>query len=144
MDQRLNFITLGVKNLAAMRAFYIDKFGWTPMQDEDGIVFFQLNGIVLALYPQDELAQDIGIPASGDGFKRFSISINFHSEKEVDTAYQNLVKKGVKGIQSPEKVFWGGYRGYISDPESNYWELAYNPFLTLDTFGNVAPPESAD
>jgi hypothetical protein len=36
----------------------------------------------------------------------------------------------VKILKSPEKVFWGGYRGYISDIEGNAIEIAYNPFKT--------------
>lgn len=144
MDQRLNFITLGVNDLPMMRDFYIGKFGWTPMQDDEGIVFFRLNGIVLALYSSTELAEDIGIVGSGSGFKRFSLSINFDSVEEVDEAYDALIDKGVQAILPPEKVFWGGYRGYISDPEGNFWELAYNPFLLLDEDGNVAPPETED
>ena len=142
MDQRLNFITLGVNDLVLMRDFYVEKFGWTPMQDNDGIVFFRLNGIVLALYPWNELAEDIGIAGHGSGFKRFSMSINFNSADEVDQAFGQLVDNGVQAVRAPEKVFWGGYRGYIADPEGNYWELAHNPFLALDDEGNVAPPDN--
>jgi len=32
---------------------------------------------------------------------------------------------------------WRGNTDYFSDPESNYWELAYNPFLEMDDEGNV-------
>ena len=144
MDQRLTFITLGVIDLAMMRDFYVEKFGWTPMQDNEGIVFFRLNGIVLALYSSSELAEDVGIAGHGSGFKRFSLSINFNSADEVDKVYDELLENGVQGIRKPEKVFWGGYRGYIADPEGNFWELAHNPFLPLDEDGNVAPPENED
>jgi uncharacterized protein len=133
-------ITLGVEDLTLMRAFYIEKFGWTPMQEQEGIVFFRLNGLVLALYPKNELADDIGIRHDGAGFKQFSLSINFNSEREVDEVYKDLVRRGVTGVRTPEKVFWGGHRGYVADPEQNYWELAYNPFLALDADGNVASP----
>jgi uncharacterized protein len=144
MQQRLNFITLGVRDLPSMRLFYIEKFGWNPMQDDDGIVFFRLNGFVLALYPEDELADDIGVTPDGSGFKKFSMSINFVSEEEVDAVYRKLVSSGVRSVRRPEKVFWGGYRGYIADPEGNFWELAYNPFLPLDDDGNVAPAETEE
>lgn len=132
MDQRLTFITLGVSDLPAMSAWYRENFGWNPFKDEDGICFFQLNGIVLALYPAHELAEDIGIPEDGSGFKRFTCSINFRSEAEVDRVTKDLESKGVRIIRHPEKVFWGGYRGYIADPEDNYWELAWNPFLNIE------------
>jgi len=137
MQQRISFITLGVQDLAKMQDWYISNFGWKPMKDDDGICFFKLNGCILALYPADELADDIGIPEDGAGFKRTTMAINFGSIEEVDTTTQELRKRGVRIVREPEKVFWGGYRGYIADPEDNYWELAYNPFLTMDEDGNV-------
>ena len=137
MDQRISFFTIGVSDLVAMKNFYIEKFGWKPMKDSDGIVFFKLNGFVFGLYPKKELAEDIGVGEDGNGFKRFTMAINLNSEKEVDEVFEKLKRKNVKIIKSPEKVFWGGYRGYVADIEDNYWEFAYNPFLTLDADGNV-------
>ena len=137
MQQRLTFLTIGVHDLAAMRDFYVDVFGWTPAKDSDGIVFFQLNGVMLGLFPAHELADDIGIHNDGQGFKRMSLAMNFNSISEVDDIFNQLVKKGARAIKPPEPVFWGGYRGYIADIENNYWELCFNPFLTLDTHGNT-------
>lgn len=134
MEQRLTFLTFGVHDLQMMKAWYSDSFGWTPMNDEEGICFFKLNatggnGMILGLYPAVSLAEDIGIPQDGSGFKRFTCAINFDSIAEVNRMTEDLRTKGVRIVREPEDVFWGGYRGYIADPEDNYWELAYNPFL---------------
>ncbi|HOY48457.1 MAG TPA: VOC family protein [Flavobacteriales bacterium] len=137
MNQRISFITLGVKNLQIMRTFYTQVFGWTLLKDSDGIVFFKLNGFILGLFPSHELAEDANVSEIGSGFKSFSLSINLNSEKEVDLLFQELISKGARSLKSPERVFWGGYRGYIADPEDNLWELAYNPFLKMDEKGNV-------
>ena len=137
MEQRLNFVTIGVKDLGEMKTWYIEKFGWTPLKDTGGIVFFKLNGLLLGLFPADELADDIGVPQDGKGFKRFTLAINFNSQEEVDNIFETLRKKEVKIVKEPAKVFWGGYSGYIADPENNYWELAHNPFLEMDQEGNV-------
>jgi hypothetical protein len=137
MEQRLTFFTIGVSDLDAVKKFYVDNFGWKPMKDSDGIVFFKLNGIIFGLYPKHELAEDIGVKDDGKGFKNFSMAINMNSEKEIDDLFMQFKKKGVKIIKAPEKVFWGGYRGYVADIENNYWEFAYNPFLKLDDNGNV-------
>ena len=137
MSPRISFITLGVHNLTAMRDFYVQTFGWTPFKESDSIVFFQLNGFILGLFPADELAADIGITNDGTGFKRMSLAMNFKSTEEVDQAFNNLIAKGARSITAPETVFWGGYRGYIADIENNYWELCFNPFVTLDDEGNV-------
>jgi len=137
MEQRLTFITLGVLDLPAMVDFYRDQFGWQPLKELDGIVFFKLNGIILGLFPKEELAKDAGVPDDGSGFKNITMAINFHSEAEVDVAFSELEKKGVNIIKAPEKVFWGGYSGYVEDIEHNLWELAHNPFLEMDGEGNV-------
>jgi len=52
MEQRLSFITLGVADLARAEAFY-RALGWTPSSygDGKGITFFQLPGMVFALFP---------------------------------------------------------------------------------------------
>lgn len=137
LKQRLSFLTFGVKDLEKMKAFYKEVLGWETMKEDGGIVFFKMNGFIFGLFPSDELAEDIGVNGEGAGFKRFSVAINFNSEKAVDEAFDALRKKGVRIVREPEKVFWGGYRGYFADIEDNYWELAFNPFLKLDDEGNV-------
>jgi catechol 2,3-dioxygenase-like lactoylglutathione lyase family enzyme len=137
MDQRLNFITIGAEDLEKLKQFYIDKFDWTPIKDDSGIVFFKLNGFILSLFPSKELAADAGIEQDGKGFKRFTLSVNYRSEDEVNRVFETLRDRGVTIIKSPQKVFWGGYSGYIMDIEHNLWEIAYNPFLELDAAGGV-------
>jgi len=137
MEQRLSFITIGVNDIKLMSDFYKEKFGWTPLKEMDDVVFFMLNGVVLALYPSIALAADAKIPVNGDGWKRFAFSINFRSEEEVDKEVEKLVSRGVNLIKAPEKVFWGGYNAYVEDAEFNLWELAYNPQLEIDNEGNV-------
>ena len=137
MNQRLTYITLGVSDLEVMTSFYKEKFGWTPLKEMEGICFFKLNGIILALFPAKELAEDAGIPFHSSKWKQISFSINFNSEEEVDENIAALKENGVSIIKTPQKVFWGGYSGYIEDPEANLWELAYNPFLEMDENWNV-------
>ena len=132
MEQRITLITLGVKNLQRSRDFYTSSFGWTPLESStESIVFFQLNGIQLALFPQESLADDAGVPSEGTGFRGFSLAHNLGSEKEVDELVAKLEEKGVRVLKQPDKVFWGGYSSYVADPDDNLWEIAYNPFLPL-------------
>ena len=138
MEQRITLITLGVRNLQRSKDFYQNIFGWQPLESSNkSIVFFQLNGIQLALFPQESLADDAGVEADGKGFRGFSLAYNVRSEKEVDELIASLEEKGVKVLKQPEKVFWGGYSSYVADPDDNLWEIAYNPFLTMDEKGNV-------
>lgn len=137
MDQRLTFVTLGVNDLAAMTKFYTEQFGWIPMKKVDSIVFFKLNGTILGLFPASDLAADIGIVNDGSGFKRFTLAVNYATEQDVDVVFDRLSQNGVRIVKSPEKVFWGGYSGYVADIENNYWEIACNPFLEMDEDGNA-------
>lgn len=137
-QQRISFFTIGVKDLQGMKQFYKEVFGWETEKDGDGIVFFRLNGFIFGLYPVDELAEDIGIENTADSrFKGCTLAMNYTSEAEVDHVFASMVAKGARPVRQPEKVFWGGYRGYLADPENNYWELAYNPFLTLNENGDA-------
>lgn len=138
MEQRLNIITLGVSNLEKATLFYEEKFGWgKALSSNNNIVFFQLNGILLSLYPKEKLAKDATILEQGEGFKDFTLAFNTRSKVEVDQLFLNLKQKGVSIVKEPEEVFWGGYSGYVSDLDNNLWEIVFNPFLTLDEKGNA-------
>lgn len=58
MQQRRSILMLGVDNLAAMRDFYVDEFGWTPVTENKDIVFFKLNGVLLSFFEKEALTQD--------------------------------------------------------------------------------------
>lgn len=60
---RMTVITLGVADLARSTSFYREIFSTPPITQYEGVTFFPLPGVWLALYPQDKLAEDIGIEA---------------------------------------------------------------------------------
>lgn len=130
MEQRITFLTLGVDHLEVSVDFYENKFGWKRSGMSSGdMVVFQLNGFLLSLYPREELAKDAHLTPGGNGFRGFTLAYNVGSEQEVDELFANLKAKGVGVAKEPEKIFWGGYSGYISDPDGNLWEIAYNPHM---------------
>ena len=138
VEQRITIITLGVKDLKRSTSFYETIFAWTPLATSNSdITFFQLNGILLSLYPREKLAEDAAIPAEGQGFRGMTMAYNTRSEEEVDAIVSDLKEKGVRIVKEPQKVFWGGYSSYIADPDGHLWEIAYNPYLTMDDAGNV-------
>jgi hypothetical protein len=136
MQPRLSFITLGVADLDRSKRFYNGVLGWSPIQDNGGIVMYKLNGMVLSLFPQHELMEDAKVSGGANG-ARFTLAQCLRSSEEVDALFVHLQKHEVTITKMPEKVFWGGYSGYFADPDGHLWEIAHNPFLEMDKGGNV-------
>lgn len=137
MEQRVSVITLGVADLARARAFYEGGMGWAVGDCAEQIAFFQLNGMVLALYPREALAEDAGVPADGNGFAGIALAHNVRSPRDVDEVLEQAERAGGRLVKPAQKVSWGGYSGYFADPDGHLWEVAYNPFWTLDPDGTV-------
>ncbi|WP_282134176.1 VOC family protein [Seonamhaeicola maritimus] len=138
MEQRLTIVGLGVKDLELASDFYENKFGWKKMKSSNNdIKFFQLNGMLLSLYPREKLAEDATVSHEGSGFKGFTLAYNTRTKEEVDELIETLELKGVKIVKRPEEAFWGGYSSYVADMDDNLWEIAFNPFLALDEKGNT-------
>jgi len=138
MNQHLHLVTLGVRDLETSRNFYTQTLRWKPSSaGNEGVVFIQAGGVVLSLYPREELAKDALVPSEGQGFAGFTLAYNAQSEAEVDEIIRDLKAKGVKILKEPQKVFWGGYSSYFADPDGNCWEVAYNPFFPFDENGNL-------
>ncbi len=131
MDQHINFITLGVADIHVSRCFYRDVFGWEPNESSnEHIAFYQTGSALLfALFGKHALAEDAGVSAESSGFARFTLAHNVSSEAEVDELFRTFSKKNVTVVKQPQTVFWGGYSGYIADPDGFLWEICYNPFL---------------
>lgn len=138
MKQRINIVSLAVKDLDRAIKFYCDGLGWKKSKASEGnIVFFQLNGLVMALYPKHLFEEDTTVPFSSDGYPPFTLAYNAQSEKEVDEVIALAVKNGAKLIKPAQKVFWGGYSGYFADPDGFLWEVAYASFFEFDEKQNL-------
>lgn len=134
---RVSFITLGVADLARARAFY-EAWGWEPAQAEEAIVFYQANGVVIGLFGLADLAADQGRPGAVLGTGAMTLAQNYPTEDEVDRVYASALAAGATALKAPEKVFWGGYSGYVADPDGHVWEIAMNPFSPVGPDGMVA------
>ena len=70
-----------------------------------------------------------------------TLAYNVSSEIGVDAVVKFAVSCGAKLVKAPQKVFWGGYSGYVADPDGHLWEIAFNPFFPLDEHGHVVLPD---
>ena len=134
MDQRISFITLGVRDLGKSVEFY-KRIGWEPATDNGSIVAFNMIGMALALYQIDKLSRDVGFHIGSDNHPQFTLAYNTESVENVDELLQKAELAGGRLIKTAEKAFWGGYSGYFADPDGFLWEIAYNPVLPLGPKG---------
>ncbi|ODN68983.1 VOC family protein [Methylobrevis pamukkalensis] len=133
----LHLVTLGVDDLDRATAFY-EALGWRrAAASQESVTFIQLSGVVLGLYGRVALAEDVGVPSGGNGFRGITLAHNADSEAEVDRIIAEAVAAGARLVKSPQKVFWGGYSGYFADPDGHLWEVAHNPFFAKDAAGRL-------
>jgi len=143
MPLRLSLVTLGVADLDRSRAFY-RALGLEPgAASNDHVAFFDMNGVILALYGRTALAADAGVSATGSGFAGVTLAWNLDGEAAVDEAFARALAAGASAVKVPERVFWGGYSGYVADPDGHLWEVAHNPFFTIDAQGVTRLPETS-
>ncbi len=140
MDQRLSLVTLGVRDLARSRRFY-EELGWrSSSKPEDDVAFFQAGCMVVALWSRDELAHDSVVVDSG-GWGGVTLAYNVNSAAEVDVVIEEARAAGATIGRAGAKTFWGGYSGVFIDPDGHPWEIAHNPFWTIEADGTVRLPE---
>jgi catechol 2,3-dioxygenase-like lactoylglutathione lyase family enzyme len=143
MDQRLNLITLGVRDLNRAKAFY-EHLGWRGQEVQE-TVFFQVGGLVIVLWSRASLAEDAGVPDSaapaGGSFEGIALAQNVRSVDEVDAVLRDAAGAGGRILQPARETFYGGYAGYFADPEGHAWEIAYNPGFTLNDDGTLTLPD---
>ena len=131
----ISAVTLGIADLDRSRRFYSDGFGWTPVFENEDILFYQLNGLMLGVWKRDQLADDMARPAAPPG--SVALAHNVPGEDDVDALLSRLVDHGGTMLRAGDAPPHGGYRGYVADPDGHAWEFAFNPAWTIDDEGRV-------
>jgi hypothetical protein len=134
MKPRISVLTIGVADLEQSFAFYRDGLGLPT----DGIVgrefehgtvaFFDLSGdLKLAIWSQDDISHDTGLPKAPVSPTSFTIGHNVSRREEVDDVMGEATKAGAQVIKRAQDTFYGGYAGYFRDPNGHVWEIVWNP-----------------
>ena len=137
MEQRLSLVTLGVADLDVSLRFY-QAMGWKRGNENPSVVFFQLNGMILALWSRSALAEDAGLAPNERGFGGITLAYNARSKADVDSVLAEAERAGARILKPGKDTFWGGYSGYFADPDGHPWEVAWNPEWTLKDDGAVS------
>jgi uncharacterized protein len=150
MQARVDFISLGVRSVAASRRFYVEGLGWPVHMEVLGeVLFIQVNhGLMLSLWDRaamsteagiddaDEAKDDGGVAASGH-VPPITLSHNVGSPEAVDAVVAEAEAAGAAVISPGRHQSWGGYTAYLADPDGFRWEIAFNPTWSVDQAGAV-------
>jgi catechol 2,3-dioxygenase-like lactoylglutathione lyase family enzyme len=136
MQQQISVITLGIADLARSKRFYVEGFGWKPVFENPEIVFYQMNGLVLATWLAASLAADQQRELTS-GASRFSLAHNVAMQADVQPLLDRLVQFGGKLLRVGDAPPHGGFRGYVADPDGHAWEIAWNPAWKVSPEGHV-------
>jgi hypothetical protein len=139
MEQRISLITLSVADLRRAAAFYERVVGWKAESSPPGGCFFRSQWSSLRPLAARRAGEGQGYDgARVPAYRGYALAHNVRSEAEVDAILGRLNEHGATILKQPQKAFWGGYSGYFSDPDGHTWEMAYNPFWTIQQDGRVS------
>ena len=136
MQQQISVITLGVADIARARRFYVDGFGWTPVFENDEVIFYQMNGLMLGTWLKEKLEEDSARPSLA-ATGAFALAHNVANQDDVAPLMTRLEAAGGRIIRAADAPPHGGFRGYVSDPDGHAWEIAHNPAWAIDDTGHV-------
>jgi len=134
MQPRISVLTIGVSDLERSLAFYRDGLG-LPTEgiigrefEHGAVAFFELaGGLRLAIWAQDDIAHDTGLPKTPTSPTSFTIGHNVARREEVDEVIAQAGRAGAEIVKPPQDTFYGGYAGYFRDPDGHLWEVVWNP-----------------
>jgi uncharacterized protein len=133
VPQRMTMVTLGARNIPVLRAFY-RGLGWRENDGSDDVfTSFTVGSVRLGLYPIARLGAEA---APGDAvvehgcWNGVTFTLNVADRNDVDHVFRAAADAGAQPVASPTEREWGGYSGYMADPEGNRWEIAWAPGFT--------------
>jgi uncharacterized protein len=144
MQPRIHVITLAVSDLDRALEFYRNGLGLdspgvigTEFAGDDtnpagAVAMFQLQGLILAIYPRTELAKDANVPFGPPKSGEFSIGHAVATKVDVDALVAQAKAAGATVTAEPHDRPWGIYSGYFRDLDGHLWEIMWNPQLDID------------
>ena len=134
MKPYISLVTLGVADIARSRSFYEGVLGLPVKAALGDFIAYELNNIVLALFPRDALAKDAAMGSGDSGFSGITLAHNVADDEEVIALIETVRSSGNRIVKEPTKVEWGDCLGaYFADPDGHLWEVTSNPSGLYET-----------
>ena len=81
------------------------------------------------------------MPERNDNLVDIAKAIGF--EVAVNELLEQAIWAGARLMKSAQKVFWGSYSGYCTDPDGYRWKVAHNPLFRVGPQDDDGPPRHA-
>jgi predicted enzyme related to lactoylglutathione lyase len=139
MISKVNCVELPVSNMVKSMAFYEEILGLEKSYEHPTWTSFELRGTSLALAVSgtkvsnrdEEICRSCALCVlrytayqEQQQGKPTACSVIYLSVEDLDSYYQELVKKGVKFISEPQEQTWGGKTAVMLDPDQNILVLS--------------------
>ncbi|MFI1914121.1 VOC family protein [Nocardia sp. NPDC020380] len=126
MAFQVTTIMLAVEDMERSKKFYLG-LGARLGQDHPHFASFELaGGSGLGIYPVAAAAADAGVSPEGSGFRGVSFHHITDTAEQVDAVITAAVDAGGAIVKPAAAAKWGGYFGYIADPDGHLWKIASN------------------
>ena len=136
MQQQISVVTIGSSDLVRSKRFYAEGFGWKPVFENEEIIFYQMNGLMLAVFALGSLETDMNRTGSLKP-AGFALGHNVHTKDDVEPLIDRLASAGGTILRPADAPLHGGFRGYVADPDGHAWEIAWNAAWSIDDQGLV-------
>ena len=81
----------------------------------------------LALYSGDPLTVDARVVEDRGGYRGVSLACVVATPERVDERMARAERAGATILQPAHNAGWGGYVGYFTDPDDNFWKVVVGP-----------------
>ena len=136
---RISIVTLGVDDLARSKAFY-EALGW-ELASLGGRRDLLVPHVGLLPRPVRSGGPREGRgPAIGaDGGVRWHHARDLPRERGGGRMLPSPrpIAAGARLLKAAVRADWGGYSGYVADPDGHPWEIAYNPSFPIGEDGRI-------
>ena len=105
MKPRVTVVTLGVADVQRARRFYVGGLGWPVRFEAEAIVMLDVE----------------------PGLAPITLAHNLKEPADVDAVIAGAVAVGGRLVSAGVRREWGGYSGYVADPDGYRWEITVNP-----------------
>jgi len=123
---KLDGFGIFVKDMPTMIRFYKEVLGFEIKESEDtNNVYLAKDGTLFLFYGRHDFEKmtDKSFNYASGVNGHFEVALGVDSYEQVDKTFNEVIKKGAKGILAPTTEPWGQRTCYIADPEGNLIEI---------------------